>query len=89
MTHADAPTARIDVESAIAAIWRDVLGIEEIAPDEDFYTLGGHSLTASRVTSRIRRTLGVEIPLTAFFAHPTVASLTDLVVADRAGDAAP
>jgi aspartate racemase len=62
-------------ERQIAAIWGEVLGLGEIGADDDFFTLGGHSLLATQVISRIRKSLGVEIPLRTLFERPTVATL--------------
>ncbi|HEX3786517.1 MAG TPA: phosphopantetheine-binding protein [Pseudonocardiaceae bacterium] len=45
-------------ESALAAIWAEVLGIETVAPDDNFFALGGSSLKAMQVVTRTRRDLG-------------------------------
>jgi len=63
----------------IRSIWQDVLQIAEIGIDEDLFDLGGHSLTITRISSRIHRRLGVEVPLDAFFDTPTIAEIADLV----------
>ncbi len=62
-------------EELVIEAWRSVLGVEAIAPEDDFFALGGHSLLAIRVVSRVRRALGVELPLHILFDHPTVAAL--------------
>ncbi|MFV2109620.1 non-ribosomal peptide synthetase [Micromonospora sp. LOL_015] len=67
------------VVEAIRSIWQDVLQIAEISIDEDLFDLGGHSLTITRISSRIHRRLGVEVPLDAFFDTPTIAEIADLV----------
>jgi amino acid adenylation domain-containing protein len=54
---------RTDEETRIAAIWRDVLGMPDVPVDQDFFTLGGSSVLAIQVVSRIEREMGVEIPL--------------------------
>ncbi|BCB89231.1 condensation domain-containing protein [Phytohabitans suffuscus] len=72
---------RTPVEDAIAAIWSDVLGRADIGVFDDFFGLGGHSLLAARVVARIRKTLGVNIPVMDFFGSPTVAALAAVVAA--------
>jgi acyl carrier protein len=59
----------------ITQIWEEVLRIEGVAPDDDFFALGGHSLMATRVMAWIRRTFDVEVPLQALWETPTVAGL--------------
>ena len=66
---------RTPTEHTLAAIWKVVLGIEQVGVDDNFFDLGGHSLLATKVIARVRRTLGVELPLRAIFATPTIAGL--------------
>ncbi|KAB7836967.1 thioester reductase domain-containing protein [Streptomyces mobaraensis] len=73
-------------EREVAAVWREVLGLREIDPDEDFFEAGGHSLRAVRVLLRLRERLGVDLPVQVFFEARTVTALA--AVFDRARGAA-
>ena len=55
--------------------WRDVLALEDIEPDDDFFLLGGHSLLVLEVVDAIEAETGTAIPLGAFFEDPTPRSL--------------
>ncbi|WP_328348761.1 non-ribosomal peptide synthetase [Micromonospora sp. NBC_00421] len=77
---------RNPAEETIAAIWSDILGVDRIGVDDDFFGLGGHSLLATRVLARLRAALAVEVPLRSLFDATTVAELavvvTDLIAAE-------
>jgi amino acid adenylation domain-containing protein len=70
-------------EAAIAAIWREVLGIDTVAVTDDFFDVGGHSLTATRMLARVEETLGVAIPVRVLLVDSTVAALAAAV--ERSG----
>jgi acyl carrier protein len=81
---------RTPVEEELAAIWEKVLGRERVGATDDFFTaLGGHSLAATRVVSRVRAALGVELAVRTLFESPTVEALARTVEAARAGGASP
>ncbi|HST58045.1 MAG TPA: amino acid adenylation domain-containing protein, partial [Longimicrobium sp.] len=73
-------------EQALAEIWRTVLRLERVGLEDDFFSLGGHSILATQVLSRVRRELGVELPLRALFEGPTAAELAERVEAVRRAD---
>ena len=74
-------------EERLAALWRELLGVEQVGIHDDFFLLGGHSLLGLQLMTRIGEAFGVELPLDTLFAAPTVAALAATV--DTAGSAAP
>jgi amino acid adenylation domain-containing protein/non-ribosomal peptide synthase protein (TIGR01720 family) len=66
-------------EQAIADIWAEVLGVTAPGVDDNFFYLGGHSLTATRIISRIREVFGIDLPLRAVFDCPTLGELADCI----------
>jgi amino acid adenylation domain-containing protein/non-ribosomal peptide synthase protein (TIGR01720 family) len=69
---ASAPPATA-TETALAALWAEVLGVEHIGRADGFHALGGHSLKAVQLASRIRARFGVSMPLKTLLARATVA----------------
>ena len=68
---------RTPVEEVLAGIWVEVLRLERVGVEEGF--LGGRSLLATRVVSRVRNVFAIELPLRALFESPTVAGLAPQV----------
>jgi amino acid adenylation domain-containing protein len=66
---------RNELERMIAALWREVLGIDRVGAGDNFFDLGGHSLLAAQVHVRLSEKLGRELALLDLFRYPTVASL--------------
>ena len=69
------------VESKVAAIWSEVLGVERIGVNDSFFELGGHSLLATQIIARVREQFGVDVALRGLFEQPTIAALTEMVTA--------
>ncbi len=63
---------RTEMEKQIAAVWQEVLGLERVDVHDDFFDLGGHSLTTIQVRSRLSHRLGMDVPLRTIFEHTTV-----------------
>ncbi|WP_426213821.1 condensation domain-containing protein, partial [Mesorhizobium abyssinicae] len=68
------------VETALAQIWAELLGVERVGRHDNFFELGGHSLLAVQLLSRLSRAVGVELPLTRLFARPVLSDLAESIV---------
>ncbi len=65
---------RSGLERSIAEVWREVLGVEQVGVEDNFFDRGGHSLLLIRVHSRLQKILDREIPVVDLFNHPTIAA---------------
>ena len=90
-TALDAPqrAPQSTVEQRLAALWGEVLGVETVGLDDDFFTLGGHSILATRVLSRLRRDLGVALPLAELFTHSRLIDFATAVEAAQPAERPP
>ncbi len=80
--------ASTPVEKALAKMWAEILGLDEVGVDDDFLDLGGHSLKAAQLVARVRAMLGFEVPFEPLLAASTVARMAVVVtehLAERAG----
>ncbi|MBV8199198.1 MAG: amino acid adenylation domain-containing protein, partial [Acidobacteria bacterium] len=69
------------LEESLARIWAGLLGIDRVGTGDDFFDLGGTSLLATQVVSRLRQQFAVELPVRAVFEEPTVSGLAGRVAA--------
>jgi thioesterase domain-containing protein len=75
---------RTNVERTLAGFWAELLGVAEVGVEDDFFTLGGHSLIAVRLFAMIRRQWKIDFPISVLFEAPTIARCAALI-ADRLG----
>ncbi|MCW6004194.1 amino acid adenylation domain-containing protein [Micromonospora sp. CPCC 205371] len=66
-------------EVMVAGVWTEVLDVERVGLDDDFFDLGGHSLLAIQVVARLRRATGAELSIMDIFKHRTVRELAQLI----------
>ena len=76
--------ARTPTEETLAAIWAEVLKLDQVGIHDNFFDLGGHSLLAAQLISRVREQLDIDLPLRAIFEAPTVESLAAQIASAKA-----
>lgn len=82
----DYTAPRTPTEALLADLWADALGVEQVGVHDDFFDIGGNSLMAADVLTRIRDTLRIDMPAAQlFFRNATVAGLADIVGAGAGG----
>ncbi|WP_250298286.1 condensation domain-containing protein, partial [Streptomyces sp. A 4/2] len=84
--HVDYVAPRPGAEQVIAELFAEVLGVENVGSRDDFFHLGGHSLAAVRLATRIHTVMGTRILLQVLFENPTVAGLAALVQSESASE---
>jgi amino acid adenylation domain-containing protein len=72
----DGTPPRTPAEIRMAALWKEVLGVEEVRLEDNFFDLGGHSLLATQLVSRVRAAFGIDLPLRRLFERPTLGELS-------------
>ncbi|WP_431479914.1 non-ribosomal peptide synthase/polyketide synthase [Pseudomonas simiae] len=76
-----------ELEQQIAAIWADVLRLPQVGLNDNFFEVGGHSLLAIQITSRVQAELGLEVPLLEVFQTETLRAYVQAAATFRAGSA--
>ncbi|MBH8578100.1 amino acid adenylation domain-containing protein [Nostocaceae cyanobacterium CENA369] len=82
----DLTPPRTATEEVLAGIWSDVLGLEQVGIHDNFFALGGHSLSAMQVIARLRETFKVELPISCLFNYPTIVELEQQILEYRQHD---
>ncbi|HEY9649207.1 MAG TPA: amino acid adenylation domain-containing protein, partial [Coleofasciculaceae cyanobacterium] len=77
---------RTPLETQLAQMWAQVLGIARVGVDDNFFELGGHSLLTAQLLSQVRDTFHVELSLLTLFEAPTVAGLAQAITVAQASD---
>ena len=77
---------RNKTEENIARVWQDIFGLETIGVKDDFFELGGDSLKAMTVSSKIHKALEIKIPIAVFFAGPTIEELAGYIAENERKD---
>ena len=70
---------RNETERLVASIWQQLLGIQKVGVDDNFFDMGGHSLWGPRFLSRLRKVFGVEVGLRSLYDAPTVAAMSEII----------
>lgn len=78
---------RTDLERSIVAVWKEVLGVEAIGVEDDFFNLGGHSFTALRTVAALRSRTRLTVSLGGLIESRTVARLASLMTGQRDSNA--
>ena len=71
------PEGKTEVE--LAAIWADLLKVDQVGRHDNFFAVGGHSLSAMQVVARLRSALDIEVPVSCLFQNPTLQSFTEAI----------
>ncbi|MFL1491454.1 non-ribosomal peptide synthase/polyketide synthase [Pseudomonas antarctica] len=76
-----------ELEQQVAAIWADVLRLPQVGLDDNFFEVGGHSLLAIQITSRVQVELGLDVPLVEVFQTETLRAYVQAAATLRVGSA--
>ena len=78
---------RNESEQTLLAIWQEVLSVQSISIHDNFFEIGGHSLLAMQVVSRVQEAFALDIPLAQLFDAPTIAQFAECLLIQQLGEA--
>jgi amino acid adenylation domain-containing protein len=78
-TAAEFVPPRTPLEEEVGRVWAEVLGVERVGSNDNFWELGGHSLLATRALARLEASFGVTLPLQSLFGFPTLAGFSSVL----------
>jgi acyl carrier protein len=67
------------LQETLAKMWREVIGVDEVGINDNFFDLGGHSVLVTQIVARIRKNLNVNLSLRSVFDYPTIAELSAVI----------
>ncbi|MFZ2958257.1 MAG: amino acid adenylation domain-containing protein [Candidatus Ozemobacteraceae bacterium] len=70
-------------EKTLVSIWQDILALQEVGIDDNFFKIGGHSLKAGTMQAKIQKSLNVRVPLADIFKYPTIRLLAEYISGER------
>jgi amino acid adenylation domain-containing protein len=70
---------RTETEQALARIWGHLLGVEQVGTQDNFFDMGGHSLDATQLVSRVREVFQVELQMRTLFENPTISGMAESI----------
>jgi acyl carrier protein len=76
-------TPRNKMERSIASIWEDVLGVERVGINDNFFDLGGHSLLMAQVHGRLQQVWQADLSMVDLFRYPTISALVEHLSRER------
>ena len=68
-----------DIEHQLVEIWQQVLELDKVGVQDDFFALGGHSILATKAHARMREQMSIELPLKVLFEVTRIAELAELI----------
>src|SRR4051794_1038899 len=78
---------RTPTEEVLCELWKVMLEVERVGIHDDFFQLGGHSLIATRIVSRLNELFPLRFPLPTLFDAPTIAELSEAIESARGATA--